>query len=134
MDEIIIKIEINDEQAPFFEGRKMIVFPVSDHEAGQFGVALKALADVVELNRKCLATLMQVLETRGSNEPDIARTLEMMIEPNRLAVEQIDFLRVLLGRSARLDRTFKVASLRFLTRDSACQAISALKVMKPRAA
>lgn len=104
MPEIIIKIEIAEDQAPFFEGRDMIVFPASDHEAGQLAVALQALADVVALNRKSIATLMQVLETRGSNEPDIARTLEMMIEPNRLAVEQIEFVRVLLGRSARVGR------------------------------
>lgn len=104
MRELIIKIDISDEQAAYFEGLDMMVTPLSGHDAGQLAVALQALADVVALNRKSLATLMQVLETRGSNEPDIARTLELMIEPNRLAVEQIEFVRVLLGRSARVGR------------------------------
>ena len=85
MPEITIKIAISDEMVALFEGRDMMVTPLSPVEAGQLAAALDAVHATAQANRKCLSTLQQVIETRGSDEPDIAKTLDMMIEPNQRA-------------------------------------------------
>ena len=104
MPELVIKIQVTADQTALFADRDMMVTPLSDFEGGQLAVALEALEEVARKNRQCLSTLQQVLETTGSNPDDIARTLVMLQEMNALSVEQIVFVRTLLGRSARVER------------------------------
>ena len=105
MRELIIRFEVSDQQAAVFARRDVLVTPVSDCEAGQLAVVLQDLADTCQLNWQSLSTLKQVLDSKGAEPVDIAKTLDMLMEPNRLAVGQIDYVRALLERSARVGRT-----------------------------
>lgn len=55
--------------------------------------------DFLKLVRRGVATLRQILETRGTMEPDIARTLDMLIDPAATADELQDRTRECLGRA-----------------------------------
>ena len=104
MKELIIAVPVEDDDVAFFIERDMIVTPVSDFEAGQFAIALQAIADTQALNNRALRTLAEVAETKGATSADLMKTLTMLFEPNRIALEQIDYIRTLLGRSARVGR------------------------------
>ncbi len=102
MTEIVIRIPVSDEMAPLFEGKNVMVLPLSDAEAEQLPAALGQVSKTLDLNCKGLATLGQILETRASKEPDIARTMDMLKGPNKEAVKLMDFVRELFGRSVLL--------------------------------
>ena len=104
MPDIIITVSVTDDQMAFFKERDMIVTPVSDFEAGQFAIALQAIADTQALNNRALRTLAEVAETKGATSADLMKTLTMLFEPNRIASKQIDYIRTILGRSARVGR------------------------------
>ena len=104
MPELIIAVPVEDDDVAFFIERDMIVTPVSDFEAGQFAIALQAIADTQALNNRALRTLAEVAETKGATSADLMKTLTMLFEPNRIALEQIDYIRTILGRSARVGR------------------------------
>lgn len=59
---------------------------------------------VVQTNWKALSTLRQLIETKGARPEDISKTLDMLMEPNSVAREQIEAVRVLMGRSALVCR------------------------------
>ncbi|MBK0328142.1 hypothetical protein I5535_12675 [Rhodobacteraceae bacterium F11138] len=102
MTEIVIRIPVSDDIAPLFEGKAIMVMPLSDEEADQLPAALSQVSKTFEINCKSLATLDQVLETRGSDEPDIAKTLNMLKAPNRNAVGFMGFVQKLFRRSVLL--------------------------------
>jgi len=104
MSEIVIKVPVPDELMPLFADMDMIVTPGTDFEIGQFAVALARIDETLELTLRSLKTLAQVMETRGIDAADILKTVAMLLEPNRLAGEQIDYVRTILGRSARVGR------------------------------
>lgn len=104
MATITISIPVPDDLARFFAGRDMIVTPGTDEEIEQFMIALVCLANAIETIRKALSTLQQLSETKGASAVHIGQTLDMLVEPCRLAGEYLEFIRVFLGRSARAGR------------------------------
>lgn len=102
MTEIIIRIPVSDAMAPLFEGKSIMVMPLSDDEADQLPAALSQVSKTLEINCKSLATSDQVLETRGSDEPDIAKTLNMLKGPNKEAVGLMGYVQKLFSRSVLL--------------------------------
>ena len=104
MREIVIKLVVSDNQAALFADKDMMVTPLSEFEVDQFALALHALAETQELTMRSLRTLAEVVETKGAATADILKTVAMLLEPNRLAAEQVEYVRVILGRSARVGR------------------------------
>lgn len=104
MSDVTIKIPIPAGRESFFAERDFMVMPISDAEAQQLAAALNALAKVTSLNWQTVSTLKQVVETKGAQLNDVSKTLEMLMEPNSIAKDQIEFVRVLLGTSARVGR------------------------------
>lgn len=104
MKYLTIKVGVSDKVAAYFAERDMMVTPVSEAERSNLGVALDAVENVLRLNCKCLATLREVEETKGIDLPHVSKTLNMMAEPNRLTLDQIAYIRTLLGHSAIVGR------------------------------
>lgn len=102
MPDILIKVPVPDELVDVFAGRDLMITPLSEGEAKSLAIVLQSLADNLALNIRCLSTLQQVLETRASQEPDIAKTLVQMRGPNKQASDMLEWLRVLLGKSVRV--------------------------------
>jgi hypothetical protein len=104
MREVKIVFQVSDEEAAQLLSRDMVVTPMSDFEAGQLAAALAGVAEVLAMVRKAHATLTEVMEARGKVDPDIQATVAKLHEPLRLGAEQQEYVRVLLGRSARVGR------------------------------
>lgn len=102
MAEIIIKVPVPDSAAEFFSTCDVIVTPGTDAEIQWLGQALASIEATFAMNVKAIATLIEVLETKGNDPSHIAKTLLQMREPNRLGVGQIEYARTFLGRSARV--------------------------------
>jgi hypothetical protein len=99
MRDLIIKLAVSDEEAARFEGRMALVVAVSEEEAAMLRANIIGVHDFLKLVRRRTATLRQILETRGTMEPDIAKTLAMLIEPAATADELHDRTRECLGRA-----------------------------------
>ena len=104
MHEIVIKFAVSDARAALLSTRDMMVTPLNDFEAGQLAAALAGVAEVLAMVRKAHATLTEVMEARGKVDRDIRATVAKLHEPLRLGAEQQEYVRVLLGRSARVGR------------------------------
>lgn len=76
-----------------------MVVPMLGDEIEPLGQSLNAVNDFLHLNRRCLQTSKQVLDTRVANEEDIRKTLEQLIEPATRSVELHDMVRKVLGRA-----------------------------------
>lgn len=108
-------------------------------------VHLAGVTSSTELDREGFETVMGYFEWKGF-APASSRGRDYGERPGMASFAQLELIRDLwseyTGHAYQgeaelvkwLGRTFKVASLRFLTKDSARKAISALKVMKARAA
>ena len=94
MRNIIIAMQATEEDDLCF-----IVTPGNDLIFGQLGAALAGIADTQELTLRALGTLKEVQEIKGANPENIAKTIAQLAEPNRVALEQIDYVRTLLGKS-----------------------------------
>ena len=94
MRNIIIALQVTEEYDLCF-----IVTPGNDLIFGQLGAALAGIADTQELTLRALRTLAEVMNTKGATSADIEKTVAMLLEPNRVSVEQIDYIRTLLGKS-----------------------------------
>ncbi len=99
MRDLIIKLSIADEEAQRFEGRMAMVLAVSEEEAAMLRANIITVHDFLKLARRGTATLRQILETRGTMEPDLARTLDMLIDPAATADELHDRTRECLGQA-----------------------------------
>lgn len=75
MTEIVIRIPVSDEMAPLFQGKNVMVMPLSDEEAECLSAALSQVAKTVAMNCK---------------------------GPNKEAVTLMDYVRNLFGRSVLL--------------------------------
>jgi len=104
MTDLTIKLPIPEGKETFFAERDLMITPVNEQEAQQLAAALEALELVTKQNRKALATLDQLVETKGATVADIAKTLAMLREPNAIGLEQVQYVRTLLGRPARVGR------------------------------
>ncbi len=97
--EILIGLKCTDKEAEQFEGRKVMVVPLDDWEINELGGNLNGVSDYLGFASRCLAQLDQIIETKGSDEPEIAKTLRRMIEPTRDALALQDRARQIIGRA-----------------------------------
>ncbi|MDT8856998.1 hypothetical protein RNZ50_18565 [Paracoccaceae bacterium Fryx2] len=99
MRQMILVMTLTDEEQALWAGRSAMVVALNDQEAQELKESINAVDDFVTLAARAFTTLEQVLETRASAEPDIAKTLAMLREPARKAVMLSDRTRELLGRA-----------------------------------
>lgn len=100
--EVILKLELSAEEAAQFENRNAMVVPLADAEVHELRRFFIGISDFLRFNAKCLATLGQVVETRGDaaqQVEEIAKTLRQLIDPARVSAELHDRSRELLGRA-----------------------------------
>ena len=60
---------------------------------------------------RTLRRLKEVLETKGANSADILKTIVMLLEPTRQAMEQIPYLISILEHSVHLPRPTEVKGM-----------------------
>ena len=97
--DVIIRLTLTEEEAAMFEGRWAMVTPLSEEEAVEVRAILNTTQETLRKIGQALSTLMAVLETRQSKEPDIQKTLQMWIDPTRRNEALMDRARELLGRA-----------------------------------
>lgn len=100
MPEILINLTITDAEKAEFADRDFLVIPLNVAEQLTLHDNLDTIRDLLAFNLKCLSTLQQVLESTGTREPQIAKTLQMMMDPARGAVEIMATARALIDRAA----------------------------------
>ena len=76
MPEILINLTITNAQKAVFAGRIFLVIPLSVTEQLMLQDNLNTIREVLAFNLQCLSTLQQVLESTGTKEPQIAKTLQ----------------------------------------------------------
>lgn len=79
-----------------------MVVPLADAEVHELRRCFIGISDFLRFNAKCLATLGQVVETRGDaaqQAEEIAKTLQQLIEPARASADVHDRARELIGRA-----------------------------------
>lgn len=118
---------------------------LSDRDYRSVLVHLAGVTSSTELDREGFETVMGYFEWKGFT-PASSRGKDYGERPGMASFAQLELIRVLWAEYtghaydgedelvAWLSRSFKIASLRFLTKDTARKAITALKAMKARAA
>lgn len=97
--DVLIRLPLTEEEAAMFEGRWAMVVPLSEQETIEFGAIMNTTQETLQKVAQALATLQTVLETKGSKEPDIQKTLGMWLGPVRQNEALMDRARQLLGRA-----------------------------------
>lgn len=97
--DVLIRLPLTEEEAAMFEGRWAMVVPLSEQETIEFGAIMNTTHETLQKVAQALATLQTVLETKGSKEPDIQKTLGMWLGPVRQNEALMDRARQLLGRA-----------------------------------
>ena len=104
MPQVLIAMEVTPEEHEAFRDRGALVVPLSwPAEAHELKACINGVDDFVRLVAKSLSTLAQVIETKGCDVAEIEKTLAMMMQPARDAVDLNDRCRELLGRAAFVD-------------------------------
>jgi hypothetical protein len=99
MRDLILKVSMSDEEAALYEGRDAMVVLLSEAEVAALRGNVIGVHEFLIFNLKCLSTLQQVLESTGDREGQIAKTLQNLLEPARVAADLQDNVRELLGRA-----------------------------------
>ena len=99
MREVLIRLPLSENEAAMFEGRNAMIVPLSDAETGELRDKIVLSHEGMMKFAKAVATLVEVLETKGSAEPEIRKLLEHWQEPSRLMASNLDRMRELLGRA-----------------------------------
>ena len=97
--DLIIKLALDETGQAMFEGRWAMVVPLSEGECGELGKTIIAAHEAFGKLARHLATLEEVLDSRGSAEPEIRKTLDMWKEPVTGLHSLMDRARQLLGRA-----------------------------------
>ena len=101
MTKITAHYEVPNEHSDHWASRGIIITAVSQVELESFASLLLAY-QVFELNLRTLRTLAEVLETKGANPTDILKTIVMLLDPTKQAMEQIAFLVRVMEHSVSL--------------------------------
>lgn len=97
--DVLIRLPLTEEEAAMFVGRWAMVVPLSEAEAGELRAIMNTTQDTLRKLAQALSTLRAVLETRGTKEPDIQKTLDMWLDPTRQSEALMDRARELLRRA-----------------------------------
>lgn len=102
MREIMVVFPLEDGKALIFDGRDLMIVPLSEAERLELGQGLNGVSEFLTFSVKCLATLKQVIETKqdpAAQVAEIAKTLDQLLSPSRTARELHDRCRELIGRA-----------------------------------
>ena len=97
--DILIRLPLTEDEAAKFEGRNAMVVPLADTEVGELRDKIILSHDGMTKLAMAIATLAEVLETKGNSAPEIRKLLEQWQEPSRLLASNLDRVRELLGRA-----------------------------------
>lgn len=97
--DVLIRLPLTEDEAAMFEGRLAMIVPLSETEAGELRAILNTTHDTLRKIAQALSTLGVVLDTRGSDEPDVRKVLDMWLDPTRQNEVLMDRARELLGRA-----------------------------------
>lgn len=99
MHNLILNLSLSDDEVAVFQDRNAMVVALSDNETAMLRNNVIGVQDFLAQNLKCLSTLQQILESTGDKEAQIAKTLNMLMEPARSALHLHGQSRELLGRA-----------------------------------
>ncbi len=99
MRQMVLILSLTPDEQVLWDGRAAMVVALNDAEAEVLRGNVNGIDDYLRFSARCLATLHQVLESDGDKEKQIRKTLAMMLEPTRVAVELSDGVRDLLNRA-----------------------------------
>lgn len=99
MRQMVLLLSLTPEEQALWEGRAAMVVALNESEAEVLRGNINGIDNYLRFTARCLATLGQVLESEGDKEEQIRRTLAMMLDPTRVAVELSDGVRELIGRA-----------------------------------
>jgi hypothetical protein len=100
MRDVWIKLNLTEEEAAHFEGRTAMVVALNDEELVNLRSNIIGISDFLGFTLKGLRTLKQVHENATTTkDKQIAKTLDMLLEPADVAVELHNNTRKLLGRA-----------------------------------
>lgn len=99
MRQMVLILSLTPDEQVLWDGRAAMVVALNDAEAEVLRGNVNGIDDYLRFSARCLATLHQVLESDGDKEEQIRKTLAMMLEPTRVAVELSDGVRDLLNRA-----------------------------------
>lgn len=99
MRQMLLILTLTPEEQALWDGRAAMVVALNDSEAEVLRGNVNGIDDYLRFTARCLATLHQVLESEGDKEAQIRKTLAMMMDPTRVAVELSDSVRQYLGRA-----------------------------------
>ena len=102
MRDILIRVALPEDMAAVLEHPKGVamVVPMLEGEVAALRTAVRLTHAFIQLTRRNLSTLRQVLDTKGTAEPEIAATLDMLAKPAAEVAELHDKAMVLIGRGA----------------------------------
>ncbi len=100
MGQLTIYVAVDDDKMAIFNGRDLMVTPLSVAEQESLARGLASIANTLGVVRKSQATLGEATEDWAVLAPEVRNTIGMLPEPLRLAAEQLKSIRVMLGRSA----------------------------------
>lgn len=78
-------------------GGVAMIIPIQENKINNLGLSLLGGVEAVELIRRSLVTLQQVLESDGDREEHIRRALEKMLPTATAAVEVLDDVKRTVG-------------------------------------
>jgi len=99
MRQMVLILTLSPEEQALWDGRSAMVVALYDAETEVLWGNVNGIDNYLRFTARCLITLQQVLESTGDKEEQIRRTLAMMLDPTRVAVELSDSVRQLLGRA-----------------------------------
>lgn len=101
MDKMTVNFEVPNEHSEHWAARGIIITAVSQVELESFA-SLVLTHQHLGLIMRTLRTLVEVLETKGANPADILKTVAMLLDPTKQAMEQIAYLVRILEHSVHL--------------------------------
>lgn len=101
MRKMTVNFEVPNEHSDHWASRGIIITAVSPVELDSFA-SLVLTHQHLGLIMRTLRTLAEVLETKGANPEDILKTVAMLLDPTKQAMEQIAYLVRVLEHSVSL--------------------------------
>jgi hypothetical protein len=102
MREIMVVFPLDDGKALIFDGRDLMIVPLSEAERLELGQVMNGVSEFLTFSVKCLATLKQVIETKqdpAAQVAEIAKTRDQRLSPSRTACELHERCRERIGRA-----------------------------------
>lgn len=107
MNKMTANFEVPNAHSDHWASRGIIITAVSEVELEAFASLLLAY-QTLELSLRTLRTLKEVLETKGANSADILKTITVMLDPTKQAMDQIASLVRVLEHSVSLPKPDEV--------------------------